>query len=194
MSRALLYAACAVALNACASPASPPRIVATEAELRTDYDARIRTAIREQAQRDHADECGVVTVPDRAIIPIEVTGGGLPEYAVSFGRVLCQTDGGSTTRWEGSGGDWVQFWTGGGGPPRIILEQSMYGFSVTPGGIVAHQHGAFCEGGAGPNLCLITYAWNSQTRRLEIASRKYFDGPEDGTPPPIQYGIEQLGR
>jgi hypothetical protein len=75
-----------------------------------------------------------------------------------------------------------------------MLEQTMYGFSVEPGRLVAHQHGTFCEGGAGPNLCLVTYVWDPQTRRLEIATRKYFDDPEDGTPPPMQYGIGELGR
>lgn len=194
MSRALLYAAVSLTLAACAAPAAPARVVATEAQLRPDYDAQMRAAIREQAQRDHGEECGVVTVPDRAIIPIEVSGGGLPEYVVSFGRVLCQADGGPTTRWEGTGGDWLQFWVGGGGPPRIMLEQSMYGFSAEPGRVVAQQHGTFCEGGAGPNLCLVTYDWNPRTRRLEIASRRYFDGPEDGTPPPVQYTISDLGR
>jgi len=193
LSRALLYAAAAVALTACSSPSSPARVVTTEVALRPDYDAEMRAAIRDQAQRDHADECGVVTVPDRAIIPVEVSGGGLSEYAVSVGRVLCQTDGGPTTRWEGTGGDWVQFWSGSGGPPRIILEQSMYGFSVEPGRVVAQQHGTFCEGGAGPNLCLVTYAWNPQTRRLEIAERRYFDRPEDGTPP-VQFSRAELSR
>jgi hypothetical protein len=190
----LLYAAVSLALAACAAPAGPARVVATESALRLDYDAQMRAAIRDQAQRDHGAECGVVTVPDRAIIPIEVTGGGLPEYAVSFGRVLCQADGGPTTRWEGTGGDWLQFWVGGGGPPRIMLEQSMYGFSVEPGRVTAQQHGTFCEGGTGPNLCLVTYAWNPRTRRLEIASRRYFDGPEDGTPPQARYTISDLGR
>jgi hypothetical protein len=188
----LLYTA-AVLLTACAADA-PARVVATEAQLRPDYDGEMRAAIRDQAQRDYGGECGVVTVPDRAIIPLELTGGGLAEYAVSFGRVLCQADGGPTTRWEGTGGDWMQFWIGSGGPPRLMLEQTMYGFSVEAGRLVAHQHGTFCEGGAGPNLCLVTYVWNPQTRRLEIATRKYFDDPEDGTPPPMQYGIGELGR
>lgn len=193
MSRALLYAA-ALMLSGCAAPSAPARAVATEAELRPDYDAQMRAAIREQAQRDYGADCGVVSVPDRAINPVEVTGGGLSEYVVSFGRVLCQADGGPTTRWEGTGGDWLQFWSGSGGPPRIILEQSMYGFSVEPGRVIAQQHGTFCEDGAGPNLCLVTYLWNPQTRRLEIASRRYFDGPEDGTPSPVQYDGAKLSR
>lgn len=198
MSRALLYAAMLTALTACAAPApgplAPATVVATEAETRPAYDAEMRAVIRAQAQRDFGADCGVVTVPDRAIIPIEVTDGGLPEYVVSYGRVLCQADGGPTTRWEGAGGDWVQFWLGGGGPPRIMLEQSLYGFSVEQGRVVAHQHGTFCEGGAGPNLCLVTYAWNPATCRLEIVDRRYFDGSGHGAAPPMQYGIEQLGR
>jgi hypothetical protein len=189
-------AAAAAALAACASPIeeaqAPATVVAAEAELRPGFDAEMRRFIRDQAQRDYASECGVVTVPDRAIIPLELTGGGLPEYAVTFGRVLCAADGGQSTRWQGTGGPFVQFWIGSGGPARIILEQTMHGFSVVDGRLVAQQHGGFCPGGAGPNVCVITYAWDEQTRRLEVVERRFDE--DGGSLAPMQYGYDQLTR
>jgi hypothetical protein len=196
MSRALLSAAVATVLAACASPydaaQAPATVVATEAQMRPHYDAEMREVIRAQAQRDYASECGTVTVPDRAIIPIEVTGGGLPEYAVTFGRVLCATDGGQSTRWQGTGGPFIQFWLGSGGPPRIMLEQTMHGFSVAGGQLIAQQHGGFCPGGAGPNVCVVTYRWDERTRRLEVVSR-VFDEDGQGLSP-MQYGYENLSN
>jgi hypothetical protein len=196
LSRALLFAACSIWLFGCASPAAeaqaPATAVATESQTRPDFDAEIRRVIREQAQRDYASECGVLTVPDRAIIPLELTGGGLPEYAVTFGRVLCAADGGQSTRFQGTGGPLVQFWIGSGGPPRIMLEQTMHGFSVSDGRLVAQQHGGFCPGGAGPNVCVITYAWDERTRRLEVVERR-FDENGSGLAP-MQYGYDELAR
>jgi hypothetical protein len=164
--------------------------VGTEASSRLNYDAEMRAMIRAQAQRDYGTECGQVTVPDRAIIPIEVTGGGLPEYAVTFGRVACAADGGVSTRWQGTGGPFVQFWIGSGGPPRIMLEQTMHGFSVTEGKLVAQQHGGFCPGGAGPNVCVVTYQWDDRTRRLEVVSRVFDE--DGGGLAPMQYGYREL--
>jgi hypothetical protein len=196
MSRALLFAGLTALTAACAAPrsepASPATVVATEAELRPAYDAEMRAFIRQQAQRDYGGECGAVTVPDRAIIPLELTGGGLPEYAVTFGRVLCAGDGGQSTRWQGTGGPLIQFWIGSGGPPRLMLEQTMHGFSVTGGKLVAQQHGGFCPGGAGPNVCVVTYGWDERTRRLEVQERRF---DENGTGlAPMQYGYEDLAR
>ena len=196
MSRALLFAALSLLLFGCAAPVdvsqAPTTVVATEAQMRPDFDAEMRRLIRDQAQRDYASECGVVTIPDRAIIPVELTGGGLPEYAVTFGRVECATDGGQSTRWQGTGGPLMQFWIGSGGPARIMLEQTMHGFSVVDGRLVAQQHGGFCPGGAGPNVCVVTYGWDDRTRRLEVLDRRF---DENGTGlAPMQYGYDELAR
>jgi len=194
MSRALVLSACAAAVAACAgaydAAQTPPTVVATEERLRPGYDAEMREVIRAQAQRDHASECGAVTVPDRAIIPLELTGGGLPEYAVTFGRVLCAADGGQSTRWQGTGGPLVQFWRGSGGPPRIMLEQTMHGFSVVDGQLIAQQHGGFCPGGAGPNVCVVTYMWDERTRRLEVITRLFDEN--GGGLAPMQYSYGEL--
>ncbi|HEX6860916.1 MAG TPA: hypothetical protein VF138_12055 [Caulobacteraceae bacterium] len=187
MSRALLLS---LLLTSCAAPQAPARMVGTEADARPNFDAEMRATIRDQAQRDYAAECGTVTVPDSAIIPLELTGGGLPEYAVTFGRVECAVDGGHSTRWQGTGGPFIQFWIGSGGPPRIMLEQTMHGFSVTDGGLVAQQHGGFCPGGAGPNVCVVTYRWDDRTRRLEVVSR-VFDETGSGLAP-MRYGYPDL--
>lgn len=196
MSRALLFAALSLLLFGCstayADANAPTTVVATEAEMRPNYDAEMRQVIREQAQRDYGGECGTVTVPDSAIIPLELTGGGLPEYAVTFGKVECAVDGGRSTRWQGTGGPLMQFWTGSGGPARIMLEQTMHGFSAVEGGLVAQQHGGFCPGGAGPNVCVVTYGWDPNLRRLEVLDRRF---DEDGSGlAPMQYGYEELAR
>lgn len=189
-------AAALVVAAACAQPLSrgkaPAAAVGTEAQSRIDYDARMRAVIRDRAQQDHGEGCGTLALPDAAILPVEVTGGGLPEYAVTFGRALCSADGGATTRFSGTGGPLVQFWIGSGGPPRLLLEQNMFGFSPGDARLVAQQHGSFCPGGAGPNMCQVTYVWNEATRRLEAVEHRLFTGDGD-EPPPVEYGGLQLG-
>jgi hypothetical protein len=68
----------------------------------------------------------------------------------------------------------------------------MHGFSVVDGRLVAQQHGGFCPGGAGPNVCVITYAWDEQTRRLEVVERRFDE--DGGSLAPMQYGYDQLTR
>lgn len=196
MSRALLLAALSLMLFGCsparADPKAPTTVVATEAQMRPNFDAEMREVIRDQAQRDYGGECGTVTVPDRAIIPLELTGGGPPEYAVSFGRVECAVDGGQSTRWQGTGGPLMQFWIGSGGPARIMLEQAMHGFSARDGELVARQHGGFCPGGAGPSVCVVTWRWDHLTRRLELGERTFdLNGSSLAS---AQYGYEELAR
>ena len=66
----------------------------------------------------------------------------------------------------------------------------MHGFSVIGGRPVAQQHGGFRPGGAGPNVCVVTYAWDDRTRRLEVLERRF---DENGTGlAPMQYGYEAL--
>jgi hypothetical protein len=182
LSRALVISALSALAAACV--AEPVKVA------EPDFDSRMRAVIRDQAQRDYAGECGRVSLPDNAIFPLELTGGGPPEYAVTFGRVLCESDGGRTTRFSGTGGPLMQFWIGSGGPPRIMLEQPMFGFSTGQARLIAYQHGSFCPDGTGPNMCRITYVWNDKERRLVAAEHRYFDGGED--PPPVEYDALQL--
>jgi hypothetical protein len=152
----------------CVPPTDGPMPVETEPQLDMN---EVHAAISSEAYRLYREECGEVRVPERAIEAIEITGGGNAEYAVLFSRVQCATDGGPTTRWQGTGGAVVQFWLASGGPPRLLLEHSMLGFSPTGDGLITHQHGAFCPGGAGPNVCEVIYRWNDRDRSLEVNSR-----------------------
>jgi len=186
-------------LAACA-PAEPPLLIDdSEApatvvgrEVQTPI-AAVRAAVRAEARRLYADECGDVTLPDRAFEPIEITGGGLPEYAVLLGRGLCVGDG-SSNRWQGTGGSVVQVWLASGGPPRMLLEHSMHGFSVVPRGLLSLQHGGYCPGGAGPGMCLVQYQWNDQDRALEVAHRQLYDYRHPGQPPRMNYDYEAISR
>ena len=189
----------ALALTAC-SPAEPPLLIDDSnapatlvgREAQTPVET-VRATIRAEAQRLYGEECGTVTLPDRAFEPIEITGGGLPEYAVLFGRGMCVGDG-SSNRWQGTGGAVVQVWLASGGPPRMLLEHSMHGFSVSPRGLVSLQHGGYCPGGAGPGMCLVSYQWNDQDRTLEVAHRRLYDYQHPGEPPRMNYSYEAISR
>lgn len=166
----------------------PARPMTDEPGWLTD---RLRQAIVADAQRSYEPECGQVLVPDRAMIPIEFTGGGIPEFAVPFGRVICVATGGSGP-WQGTGGVMVQFWAGGGGPPRLLLEQQMHGFSIEGGTIITYQHGGSCPDGAGPDMCRVTYLWDDQARRLEVTERALLS--ELQLEPKMEFGYEELSR
>ena len=194
----ILFASSALAAQQMAGEAKPPASEARQpATLVGDEPQRpveqVRAAIRAEAQRLYGEECGTVTLPDRAIVPVEVTGGGLPEYLVLFGRGICEVDGGSG-RWLGSGGAVVQFWLASGGPPRMLLEHQMHGFTTREDGLVSDQHGGFCPGGAGPSACLVFYRWNERDRTLEVVERRYYDGATPEQPPRMQWGYEQISR
>ena len=130
---------------------------------------RLRRAIRRDAEESYGEECGGISVPDDAMIPVEITGGGLPEMAVTFGRVEC---GIGLTRFSGTGGVLVQFWIGSGGPVRLLLEHQMHGFRTDGTRLVSLQHGGFCPGGAGPDQCRVTYQWNDRDRRFDVVERR----------------------
>jgi hypothetical protein len=114
-------------------------------------------------------ECGTIEVPDNAFIPVEITGSGLPEIAVTFGRVHC---GLGMNRFSGTGGVMMQFWIGSGGPVRLLLEKQMHGFTPAGTRLITMQHGAYCPGGAGPDQCRVIYQWNDQDRRLDVIERR----------------------
>jgi hypothetical protein len=152
----------------CVPPTDEPIPVWTEPGL--DMNA-IHAAIQTQAQRRYADECGEVRVPEHAIETVELSGGGAAEYAVFFSRVQCAADSGPMSRWQGTGGAVVQFWLASFGAPRLLLEQSMLGFSPMGSELVTHQHGGSCPNGAGPNVCEVIYRWNANALRLDVVSR-----------------------
>jgi hypothetical protein len=193
-----------VALVAACSPAEPPLLIddtraqENAAATLVGHEAptpieRIRAAVRQEATRLYAGECGSVRIPDQAFEPIEITGGGLPEYAVLLGRGVCAGDGGSG-RWQGSGGSVVQVWLASGGPPRMLLEHQMHGFSPVPRGLLSLQHGGYCSGGAGPGMCLVQYEWNDRGRRLEVAHRRLYDDQHPGSPPRMGFEYEAISR
>jgi hypothetical protein len=188
LSLLLLLSGCAAQLADADAPARP---VGVEAAPLPDA---VRAAVQAEAQRLYGGECGEVSVPARALVPVEVTGGGLPEYAVLFGRVGCAVDGGPTTRWQGTGGAMVQVWLASGGPPRMLLEHQMHGFSAERDRLVTLQHGAFCPGGAGPGVCEVIYRWNDKDRALEVASRRLIDDAHPGPEPHLQFGYEAISR
>ena len=171
---ALLLLASSGVLVSCASlpagdPEQPAVVVGRESDHPESHIERMKAVIRQDAQISYGAECGTIAVPDEAFVPVEITGGGLPEMAVSFGRVRC---GIGATRFSGTGGVMVQFWLGSGGPVRLLLEQQMHGFTPAVRELVTMQHGGFCPGGAGPDQCRVTYGWNDQDRRLEVVERR----------------------
>lgn len=174
----------------------PPRRLAKK--LRT-HGAReplslVKTAVRAEAQRLYGRECGKVSIPDRAFIPIEVTGADNPEYAVSFGRVKCERWGGTSQYWNGTGGSVIQIWFDSADPARMLLEHNMQGFTPRRDGLLSMQHGGACPGGAGPNVCMVRYRWNEKDRTLEVQSRTFVDGAKVKHVPTMQYDYDLLSR
>lgn len=157
---------------------------------------RMKLLIRQDAQQSYGRECGLVTIPDRAFIPVELGGDDFPELAVSFNRVLCPARG--LTNFSGTGGVMMQFWRmnrgydGSSGPVRLLLEQQMHGFSPSRGGLVTMQHGIACPGGAGPDQCRVVYRWDDREHRLDVTERRLASSL--GQVPPMVYGYETISR
>lgn len=170
-------------------PDAPAVRVATEPADTAAHLARMTDVIRRDAEISYGQECPRITIPDAALIPVEITGGGLPELAVTFGPVRC---GQALTRFSGTGGVMVQFWIGSGGPVRLLLEQQMHGFSPRGDSLVTMQHGSYCPGGGGPDQCRVTYRWNGDDRRLEVVERRLASSL--GTVQPMDYDWERLSR
>jgi hypothetical protein len=146
----------------------PAVIIGRETDNPAAHMTRLKAVIRQDARTAYGDECPSIEIPDSALIPVEITGGGLPEMAVNFGRVRC---GGALTRFTGTGGAMVQFWIGSGGPVRLLLEHQMHGFTPDATRLITMQHGGFCPGGAGPDQCRVIYQWNDKDRRLDVIER-----------------------
>ena len=175
-----------------ALPAAPKPVVDSEGRVAI---RSVRDAVRAEVQRLYTLQCDKTDVPDRAFEPVEITGGGPPEYAVILPRGTCTFDGNITgNQWLGTGGGVVQIWYATGGPPRMLLEHSMHGFSVRPRGLLSLQHGGFCPGGAGPGTCLVQYEWNDRDLVLEPVHRRLYDDDHPGTPPTMNYDYEAVSR
>ena len=187
---AALVSFCMPSSHAIGGPAATEAIAGAEAGTTV---AVARDAIRREAQRRYGEECGEVLLPDRAYVSLEITGGGLPEYAVLLGRGTCSRHGNSG-RWQGTGGAVVQFWLVSDGPPRLLLEHQMHGFSALPNGVLSEQHGAYCPGGAGPDMCLVRYEWNERRRVLELGSRRLHDDERPGMRAKLQWPYESISR
>lgn len=151
--------------------------------------ARMKSVIRQDALTSFGASCEDISLPERAFHPVEITGGGMPELAVGLGRARCRH--GDTHMFAGTGGITVQFWTGERGPPRLILEQQMHGFTPAGDRLITMQHGANCPEGGGPDQCRVTYAWNDQDGRLEAVERRMMPG--DAPEARMQYPFELLG-
>ena len=55
--------------------------------------------------------------------------------------------------------------------------------------LVTLQHGVKCPGGAGPDLCLITYRWDEKTTHLDAVERRF--RPKE-SPNDMRFGDEKL--
>ena len=146
----------------------------------------VRAAARAEANRLHARQCGTVEIADDVFAPVEVTGGGTPEYAMTFGRALC-TSQRAYSVFSGTGGSTVQIWSAGGDVPRLLFEHMMFGLTPTSEGFLSFQHGSACPGGSGPGVCLVTYAWSPTGDGFQVRSRTLYDDRNPGRLPRIAY-------
>jgi len=153
-------------------PPPPPRALNYEIRMEGAREplTSVKAAVRAEVARLYRRECGSVSVPDRAFVSIEITGANNPEYAVLLGRATCER---WPQLWEGTGGAMVQFWYASDGPPRMLMERMIRGFTPKPNGIDLLQHGTFCPGGAGPNVCLVAYRWHEKDRALYPVKRTF---------------------
>jgi len=147
----------------------------------------IRQAAREDANRRFRTSCGTVAIPDSAFVPVEVSGGGYPEYAVFFGAARCEATGAST-HFSSAGDALVQIWSASGDVPELLLSHAMRGFTPTGAGLVSFQHGGSCDGGVGAQTCVVTYGWRGPADGLEVRTRRLFGPGRPGKAPAIAYG------
>jgi hypothetical protein len=156
-------------------------VVGRQAALPIDT---VMDAARAELRRREGMHCKELIVPDDAFVPVEVTAGGDPEYAVFLSHARCD---GALTYFTGSGGGVVQFWSASGDVPILLLHHSMHGFSPTPAGLVSVQHGGYCPGGAGPGMCVVTYDWRGPEDGFEVRSRRLYDYQHPGEVPETVY-------
>jgi len=146
----------------------------------------VRSAVRAEANRRFRTDCGTVTIPDSAFVPVEVTGGGYPEYAVFFAQARCIATG-LNVEFATAGDALVQFWSASGDVPELLLGRAMRGFTPTGAGLLSFQHGGSCDGGVGAQTCVVTYGWRGPSDGLEVRSRRLFGPGRPGAAPRIEY-------
>lgn len=187
------FLACAL-LAACA-PSEPPLLIdggssvenapATMAGTQPPLSAdAVRAAARAELRRREGMHCKELVIPAEAFVPVEVTGGGDPEYALFLSQARCD---GAASYFTGTGGGVIQIWSASGDAPILLMHHSMHGFTPTGNGLVSVQHGGYCSGGAGPGMCVVTYDWRGPEDGFEVRSRRLYDYQHPGEPPAIAY-------
>lgn len=145
--------------------------------------ADLRADIRAHAQREYGGDCVRIELPDRSFIALDVAGAP-PVTAVTFGRAGCI----SASRFSGTGGILVQFWT----PHGLALGAQMYGFDTRGGHLTSLQSGLACPAGDGSNLCWVSYRWNAVENRFEIAGLALETAPLEAIP--IAHDWAEIGN
>ena len=160
---------------------APTMVVGRMAAMPAD---QVMDAARAELRRREGKNCNELIVPDQAFVPVEVTGGGDPEYAVFLSRARCD---GAASYFTGTGGAVIQIWSASGDAPILLLHHSMHGFTPTADGLISVQHGAYCPGGAGPGMCVVTYDWRGPEDGFEVRSRRLYDYQHAGEVPRTAY-------
>jgi hypothetical protein len=134
-------------------------------------DNDLRSAARTTAQIRFSAQCGTVTVPDRAFLPIDITGSGRDAYVLSFARVACEK---TPSLWSAADEALFQVWTNDDGKPRMVLEQRMAGFrhDYKSATLITDQRGSSCPAGVNSDTCRVVYRWDPATRMLVVVERQ----------------------
>lgn len=110
-------------------------------------------------------QCAAIELPASAFLPVEITGDGTPELAVSLSQLGCPRG-----AFGDADGGVVQFWSIAGRSARLILEQRIAGFTPAERSLVTLQHGAGCAPVAAVR-CLVTFQWDPKARVMQVAGR-----------------------
>jgi hypothetical protein len=134
-----------------------------------DHD--LRAAARAAAQSRFAAQCGTVTVPDRALLPIDIAGDGHDSYVLSFARVDCEA---TPSLWSTAGKTLFQVWTNVDGKPHLVLEAPMAGFrhDYKSPMLITDQRGSSCPASTNSDICRVVYRWDATRRMLVIVERQ----------------------
>jgi hypothetical protein len=76
----------------------------------------------------------------------------------------------------------------------MLIERMVRGFTPEGDGLGLLQHGTYCPGGAGPNVCLVRYRWHEKDRALYPVRRTFIDGKDGRTWPNMKWQDEQIWR
>jgi hypothetical protein len=131
-------------------------------------DNDLRMAARADAQIRFAAQCGTVTVPERAFLPIDIAGDGHDAYVLSFARVICEK---TPSLWSTPDRTLFQVWTNADGNPRLVLEKPMAGFrhDYKTAMLITDQRGNSCPPGS--DICRVVYRWDRAARMLVMVER-----------------------